>query len=480
MMAFVVNKINIKYLYHQNKIEWFSNQKVTTADDASYLRPADNLLEIGEWRDNSLGNSSYYQREPGYGFLYLTFKLLFKQYALSALLFFQTLLFGISVFLFGKTIFIITQQTKTALIFQLIYGIIPSSYGFIFYNITEAITPFLMIFFIYFLVKLHKNYKDFYSQLALAILSMIILIFRPQLLPFTFIYPILVIYKLGLNRLTAKTISYYFIIAFSGLFFWNVRGYIISGHVIGLASIYDNTNNTQYRPPHQSFSNLYRIWEYKPEKLHQSLVPIWMNTINNQPNNEDIENAVSILPEYITKIIPLKKWIELFADYQNTISTQKKYFDNQVPMPTKLLPSEILLMSKIDSFSRVLKSKLWWRYYLITPLKSYNKTAIHSNLNLYIFQKTYRGKLLIEVIRWISFLLFTISIFISIWLWVFKLDVLVRLTSFVIFWYTFYLIFFQRMNETRYMHPIYPIALILISYLFFHLKKRISINNLMR
>lgn len=477
MMAFLVNKINIKHLYHQNKIEWFTNQKVTTADDASYIRPADNFLDRGDWKDNSLGNSSYYQRVPGYGFLYMIFKLLFKQNAISALLFFQTFLFGLGVYLLGKTIFLVSQQTKTTLILQFLYGIIPSSYGFIFYNITEAITPFLMILLLYLLVNIQQKLFNTKLHLVLAILSMVIILIRPQLLPFILIYPMLMVIKIGLTKYTLKAISYYVIIAFSGLIFWFARAYMISDHLIGLAPIYDNTNNTQYRPPHQSFSNLYRIWEYQPEKLHQSLVPIWVNTINGQPKSEDIENAVSNLPDYIINILPKKDWLNLFTDYQNTVKTQKKYFDKQIVMPSKLLPNEKKLIIKIDSISNQLKSKLWLRNYVITPLNSFNKTVIHSNLNLYIFQQTYRGQLVMELIRWISFLVFTISIIISIWLWLFKFDTLIRLTSFAIFGYTFYLVFFQRMNETRYMHPIYPAAFILTSYLFVYLNKKFIINR---
>ena len=465
VVAFVVNKVNIKYLHHQTSIEWFGNQKVSTADDASYLRPADNFLDKGDWKDNSIGYSSYYQRTPAYGILYLFFKLIFNQNAIGFLLLFQTILFGVSVYWFGKIAFLLSHQSKTALIFQLIYGLIPSSYGFVFYTITEGITPFLMLGYLYVLVKLYHNIEYKKHHVLLALIGFVILLVRPHLIPFVLIYPLIVLFKTGVNQMVIKQLVLYFSISFLGLGVWMIRGYKISGHFIGLASIYDNTNNSPYRPTHYALGNLYRIWEHQPEKLHQSLVPIWMNTINGEPQEKDISNAVNRLPGYITDFIPKNKWNNLFTDYQNTIKTQKTYFDKHLSMPETLSDEDTQLISKIDSITSVLKRKFWFRNHFITPLKSFRKTAIHSNLNLYIFQQQFRGNLFVELLRYFSFTLFSLSMFISLWLWLFRFDVLIRAVSFAIFGYTFYLIYFQRMNETRYMHPIYPVALLLMVFL---------------
>ncbi len=470
-MAFVINNVNTKHLYHSSEIEWFSFQKNPTADDVSYLKPADNFLEKGVWKDNSLGYSSYYQRSPGYGILYLTFKMLFNKKAIPALLIFQSVFFGVSVYLFGLIILLFTKQVKTTLFFQLLYGLLPSSYGFVFYTITEGITPFLMISFLFVLIKIYNNFNLKKYHYILAFICLVMISVRPQLLPFLFIYPFLIIYKKELNKSTIKNLILYFAISSFGLNIWLVRGYLISGHTIGLASIYDNTNNSQFRPPHKAFSNLYRIWEHQPEKLHGSLVPIWVNTITGQPKKEDILFATSNLPNYVTTIISTKKWNKLFSDYQATIEQQKIYYDKQIPMPPNLLKDEIKLISKIDSFNIILRNKLWYRNYFVTPINSYIKTTVHSNLNLYIFQNTYRGYWLSEVIRWISFIILSGSLLVSIWVWLFRVDVLIRFISITIFCYTFYLVFIQRMNETRYMHPIYPLTLFIMAYLFTKIKK---------
>lgn len=450
---------------------WFSFKKNPTADDASYLKPVDNFIEKGIWKDNSLGYSSFYQRSPGYGVLYFLLKSIFNKKAIAALLIFQSVFFGIGVYLFGLIIFLYTKQFKTTLFFQLLYGLLPSSYGFVFYTITEGITPFLMISFLFVLIKIYTNFNQNKYHYLLAFICLVMISVRPQLLPFLFVYPLLFIYKKGFSISTVKNLMLYFAISSLGLNIWLVRGYFISGHTIGLASIYDNTNNSQYRPPHKALSNLYRIWEYQPEKLHSSLVPIWINTITGNPKKEDVLFAASELPNYVTSIIPNKEWVKLFSNYQATIKHQKIYYDKQITMPPELLPDEIKLISKINSIGGVLKRRLWLRYYFITPINSYFKTAVHSNLNLFIFQNTYRGYWLTEMIRWLSFIILSGSLFLSIWIWLFKIDVLIRIISITIFSYVFYLIFFQRMNETRYMHPIYPLALFILAYLFTKIKK---------
>jgi len=468
-LAFVVNKINIKHLYNQSQIEWLNHQKVTTADDAGYIRPAENYLKTGQWKDNFYGYSTYYQRSPGYGGIYLIFKILFKDNAIGFLMLFQTLLFGVGVYMLGKILFIITNQKLMSLVLASLYGLLPSAYGFVFYNITEGITPFLVIMFLYYLFKINAHIQHKTNHFLVAVLGMVLLLTRPQLLPLVMSYPLFIVFKMGLKLESFKKIVLYGLIAFSGFGIWMVRNYKISNQIIALHPIYDNTNNTIFRPTHQALSELYRIWEHKPENLHQSLVPIWTNTINGTIHQKHFINAVNFIPKKVKKIIPKKEWHQLFVDYHNTIQKQKTFYNKKMFMPTTLLKEEQDFINTVNQFKTRLKKELWLTNLFITPLKSYKKTAVHSNLNLYIFQNTFRGNFWMEVLRWLSFLVFSISIFISLWLWLFKFEVLIRVLSFIVFGYTFYLIFFQRMNETRYMHPIYPIAFVLMVYVFWRL-----------
>jgi hypothetical protein len=476
-IAFTVNKINLKLINNHYGIEWLSNDKIKTTDDASYLRPADNFIESGIWKDNSLGNSSYYQRTPGYGILYLVFKIFFNNNAIGFLVFFQTFLYGIGVYLFGKLIFILTDNQNLSIVSQIIYGFLPASYGFIFYNITEGITPFLMILFMYISVITIKKGFKISNLVFISFLFLFILLVRPQLLPFSFVYPVTLLYYYGFNKPIVFSIMFFLTISFLGISLWFVRGYQISHEFIGLLPIYSRTNNSQYRPTHKALGELYKVWEYQPQNLHSALVPIWNNSIKGKLLKKDIDNAVNRIPIKVFKYISKNNWENLFKDYQKTIFQQKKYYDLQQKMPNEILKSEEAFILKVKNYENDLKKEMKLDYYLLTPIKSYKKTAIHSNLNLQIFQSIYRGNFLIEILRWFSLIIFSGSVFISLWLWMFRIDILIRLISFSIFSYTFYLIFFQRMNETRYMSPIFPIALILTIYFINKIKKTIYFNS---
>ena len=75
LSAMLFNFINTHQL-KADGIELRDGQTVITADDASYLAPADNYLENGVWRANSPADNSYYLRSPGYGGIYLIFKII--------------------------------------------------------------------------------------------------------------------------------------------------------------------------------------------------------------------------------------------------------------------------------------------------------------------------------------------------------------------------------------------------------------------
>ncbi len=98
LVLIVVNEYNL----HKLKPTQNDGQLIYTADQPSYVAPALNFQSKGVWKDNSVGYSSYYQHPPGYGFLYYLCLHLSKDHPLLLLKIFQVLLFGLSVFLFGR------------------------------------------------------------------------------------------------------------------------------------------------------------------------------------------------------------------------------------------------------------------------------------------------------------------------------------------------------------------------------------------
>ena len=99
--ALFYNALNIKSLEAEAperleaKYEW-----VKTADDISYLRPAENYYLHGVWKDNNPGRQSYFLRTPGYGFFRFTLMEVFgMEQSYFYFKYVQLALFSISVLL---------------------------------------------------------------------------------------------------------------------------------------------------------------------------------------------------------------------------------------------------------------------------------------------------------------------------------------------------------------------------------------------
>jgi len=70
------------HLVNHNKLSRFApnvlrNQvTVSTADDASYLAPAENFIARGEWKSNAAGNASVTTGTPGHSLIYVVFRII--------------------------------------------------------------------------------------------------------------------------------------------------------------------------------------------------------------------------------------------------------------------------------------------------------------------------------------------------------------------------------------------------------------------
>ena len=116
-------------------------------------------------------------------------------------------------------------------------------------------------------------------------------------------------------------------------------------------------------------------------------------------------------------------------------------------------------------------------YYLLTPLKSAFELMTKSHLNLFVYQKPWRGNLFIEVLRYLCLIVINLSL-LSMILILFKRNtpIYLKLVSIgVICTFMFY-IFFQRMNEERYMTPLLPLMYVGLVILITTLKKRFTTN----
>ncbi len=413
---------------------------IQTADEASYLAPPINYLSNGVWADNSDGITRFYQRPPGYGSIYMICTLILGKYALFGMKIIQILGYFFSIFLIGKISILLLAKQKIALIAALIAALLPMYSGFMYYTLTEGITPVLTLWTIYSYLNFNPSKKPF----AVIIATSLLILVRPQmiLLPFLFI----VYHLLIRERKLALVIS----IGFIPFALWQLRTFSISNEISGLHPIYSSKNNTLFRPSHEAMTNLFRIWESDGEQFHAAIAAI--------KNNRLDEVLLEVPIEFHAEVKPL------LVQYERVLNSKNDFKSR------KYLAAEKKLIRHTNAVINSLKKENKFLTHIKTPLESARYLLSKSQMNLYIFQDPLRGNPFIELLRILSVILINLGFLAAFMLlFRFKLDVFTILSGFICLTF-FYLIYVQRLNEERYLTPFLPLLLICLLHGFDTLK----------
>ncbi|MCB0402301.1 MAG: glycosyltransferase family 39 protein [Flavobacteriales bacterium] len=466
LSAYFVNELNLKYIPEP---QLRNGQTIATNDDVSYLKPAENYIATGEWKDNAIGKQSYFIRPPGYGMIYyLTRKVSSSENALKLLKLIQLLLFGLSVYWLYHIAESIFNHKKISYLLCILYGIFPIASGFLYYTLTEAVTPALLLYFIYLLFQAEQHAvitKKRGYYLAASLVFSFILLVRPALGLFIILIPVFILKdyaRKGLKK-TLIRIGFYSLLAFIPFTAWQIRNYNITGKVVGLHPIYYADGNSIYRPTLKAYWNFSSGFAQEGKEVHAYMVPMWQAAIQGDTSIRYINAAISSFPDHVVTYFGKDRLTDVFRKYQIATLHQKPFYKLRKPMPEEIPGPELDFIQEIDLLTDEFKQKFWIEYYLVSPLKVFKTMAFHSNLNLYLFQHQFRGKLLTETTRYISFgihgaafILLLICLLLMRWM-----DWRIGVLALIVFSYVFYLCFFQRGIEERYTLPVLSLLLLI-------------------
>ena len=446
------------------------NTTIITNDDYSYLNPAETYIETGVWKQEGNSIQSYFLRPPGYSVFYLVFFKLSDQ-PLLYLKLFQLLLFACSVYWFFSITYTLTKHKIISLITSAIYGITPFTISFLAYTLTEGITPALLLLFIFLLLKaqsksIPKQKTLFYFLAALSFAYLLIV--RPPLGFIGVLLPIFLIkdyWKTGLLKTLTKLILFGSI-AFSFMTVWQIRNYNITNTFVGLHAIYYPDSNSLYRPTVKEFWNFVGGWAQEGAEAHSYMVPMWKAAIKGDTSEVYVKNALATFPDKVMTHFGTERLSNVFKKYQAATLFQKKYYDQHIPMPLSIPAIELAVIDDFKQLTKEYKETFWFEYHVVSPLKVFKIMSFHSNLSLYIFQRTYRGTWLMETLRFLFFGLHSLCFLGLILNLVFirKNDWRVTAIGLTVLIYVFYLCYFQRGIEERYTLPILSLLMIGLVY----------------
>ena len=456
-------RLNLKY------------NSLKTPDDASYLRPAENYYYKNVWRDNSSGRQSYFMREPGYGiFRYVLMKIAGVEQSYSYFKYIQLGLFSISVFFLFQIALLWGLPRRYALIIEGIYGLSPFASGFIYYSITEAITPGLMILYVFCLLYGYKNSRPLYFLLASLVLGYIG-VTRPVLLLFGAALPLAIYWSGPYLSLGRKLLFIMLtgIIAMAPIGLWSLRNAQIAGGYVRLHPIYYIESNSQYRPTHRAIWEFDRSFGLEITDFHQLMVPLWQSTILGDTSGVHVDSILMAYPGFVKQTIGEERLRTSFKLYQQSIIYQRSHYPADVAMPDTVPTIEQQVIRDFNAYTSEINSKHWLWCHVVVPLKLFKTLSFHSNLSLYMFQHTYRGRWWMESLRVIFLLLHFLCCLSFIGILMMRGDKLIKvLFGIVIGVYIFYLCYVFRALEERYVSPILPFMLFSLAYCVSVLTKR--------
>jgi hypothetical protein len=454
--ALVYNELNITALREaqSDKLERTYNY-VRTADDAAYLRPAESFYHTGIWKDYNPGRQSYFLRTPGYGlFRLVMMDVLGYEQSYYSFKYVQVVLFTISVFFLFQTALLLGLSEWVAIVLAVLYGVSPFGSGFLYYSITEGITPALMIAYLYCLARGCKGHGVFYLLLAALIMGYIG-ITRPVLLLFGAALPLAVWWGLGKAAYMRRALVALLLgaMALAPISIWAYRSYQIAGQYVGVYPIYYAENNSQFRPTHAA------IWEFQKsfgkggKAFHEEMVPLWRAAAKGDTDETHIDTIMMGIPEQVVRVIGETKLREAYHRYRSSIVYQRSVYPKGVAMPDTIPAIEQQVINEFAIYTTQVNKELWLWCHVIVPLKLFKALSFHSNLSLHIFQHTYRGYffLLLHLLCCLSFI---VVLF-------FAEDKMIRVVSGVLVGaYFFYLCYFFRGLEERYTLPVLPLLLL--------------------
>ena len=467
IIAFFVNEINIDSVRNTG-IPLRENQTVITIDDDSYLNPFKLFVQTGTIYEGEHDKYSSLVRPPGYGIIYATLAKIFgEEKTLISLKIFQLLIFGLSVYcLFFISLGVVKSQ-RLAIISTGIYAILPLSMGFLYYTLTESITPALVICYVFFLLKASdaehiktKRWSYFFASLLFAYLFLT----RPFLGILGIALPCFLFSDFYSREKPAsffKHLVLYGAVSISFMLIWQIRNYNTIGRFTELNPIYQNEVPGTFRKTHKAIWYFFKGWENIGTNFHGVIVPLYGSSIRGDTADIHIDAVISKMPAEVVNHFGKEKLVLAFKDYQQSTVQQKEYMENHTNMPADLLPTEQKVIETFNGFESEYKKHFWFRYHVITPLKVFKTMAFHSNLSLYVFQKPLRGNFFMETLRVFCFTIHSLVFILCLFFVFFSKNFKhISLFGIAIFIYIFYLIYFQRGIEERYTLPILPLVII--------------------
>ena len=458
--AWFWNGWNVRAMQHALPDQLRYGVTVMTTDDASYLRAVDDLLdpprEVYEARVDL--------RAPGYRMWYLLPRFFLPvPTALHVLVVLQCLLFACSVALLWEVFLVFGLAPIVRWTFALMLAVVPTFQGFLFYTLTEAVTPALVLGVVC-CALLGKRAKGNGWLWAAGVLWALLMVTRP-VLAWAGLPLLHVLWSRSGGWKGAGRVMLVSLLAFVPTGIWWANNMRIAGGYVGLHPVYRADEPGINRPTHEAFWELAKSWGTAGDTFHSIMEPAFQEALVGDTAHAFAERFIATAPARSLTPAQADAIRAEFMAWQRftclalapALATTERALAAQ--------PEEQRIIERISAITSTYRSEHAWNYHVEVPARVLRQLIAHSNLNLYLFQHTLRGTTMMEAFRWCSAALHAallLGLFFAMW-W--SMDPIVRSAALGAGLYLLYLAYVQRGVEERYTLPVLHLAVLCAAFM---------------
>ena len=466
--AFMLNEFNRIVILKNNPSNIESNCRslvqnstVFSVDNEWYLPQIKNFIHGKGFTSNP--DIAHYdvRRTPVYPIFYGIHYLVFGEAkSFYFIRFTQILLYALATIALFFATYNFTHHKKISIISAVLFGFNPTLVSYLYFTITEALSPSLVCFLLYFLSRcyLYNKKKDwFLTGLFLATGTLC----RPSV----FFFIIALFFAIVLiNRKSFKAIftGILYVLLGSGILFVPhlIRNYILTkGDFILLEKYYGDPMNLGL--PNIELRHWISCWTNPSDYSSEVISFRMMNTI--------IKDSSALTKKRFIeeKMLELPKRATLANKPEDIKSAYESLYDYYVAKFNHA-DSAVLNSTELNCLSKMAKLKIEFvqnkpiQYYIITPILFLKSVMLQSNASTLAMLDNYKTSLLKKTIKIILYLL-NIFLFISLIgnLFYFPKYFLIKSICLLFVFVNFiYIIYIIQYFEARYLVPVFPVMYI--------------------
>jgi hypothetical protein len=493
LVSLVINEYNIstiKSFNPENKefntISIVEDETIWSIDNEYYLSPVINYREGKGWkRSPGVSDGDYFRRVPGYSIFYYVFVDFFGYKTGHKLIkFLQLLLFSLSIVCLYLIFYNLTKLKIASFVWSIIIGISPLLNSWLYFTLTESITPALMIFHLFFLMKAFNSENDNTKIKHYTISSFILgitILTRPYTAIFLIPLGIFSFYDLYLIRqkkifLFLKNTCLIFLLPFMLVGIWGIRNYYLTSEFVFLEKAYHPQSLDRMKPEFEGMLSFVKSWGEDGSYFNTYHQPMYVAALKGDSSSKYVDQVLSSWPFHIINYFGEDRLYAILNKHQNAIYEQKIYFDKSIAMPSDYLPNQLNVQKEYHKLIEEYKRDFFFQYWFVSPLIYLKKMVLHSGTShFFIFNEVNRGNKLINLSRLLLVIIHVLSysaLFIN--LFIQKNNLIKLIFVYCPFFFILFFTVIHREIEQRYMLPILPLIfanlLTLYHYLYQYLK----------